>query len=76
MTIQGNIGQFENLLDTVNARSDIQITAFDVSPGTSSASSSGSKNKVANLRAGTNTVSVTFNVYMVDKGAAAANTAE
>ena len=39
-------------------------------------SSSGSKNKVANLRAGTNTVSVTFNVYMVDKGAVAANTAE
>ena len=76
MTIQGNIGQFENLLDTVNARSDIQITAFDVSPGTSSASSSGSKNKVANLRVGTNTVSVTFNVYMVDKGAAADNTAE
>ena len=76
MTIQGNIGQFENLLDTVNGRSDIQITAFDVSPGTSSASSSGSSNTVANLRAGTNTVRVTFNVYMVDKGAAAANAAE
>ena len=76
MTIQGNIGQFENLLDAVNGRSDIQITAFDVSPDTSSASSSGSSNTVANLRAGTNTVSVTFNVYMVDKGAAAANTAE
>lgn len=75
MTIQGNIGQFENLLDTVNGRSDIQITAFDVSPG-SSESSSGSSNTVANLRAGTNTVSVTFNVYMVDKGTAPANAEE
>lgn len=71
MTIQGNIGQFENLLDTVNGRSDIQITAFDVSPGSSGSGSSSSSNTVANLRAGTNTVSVTFNVYMVDKGTAA-----
>lgn len=79
MTIQGNIGQFENLLDTVNSRSDMQITAFDVSPlasSLSSSSSSGSANTVANLRSGTNTVSVTFNVYMVDKGAAAANVEE
>lgn len=71
MTIQGNIGQFENLLDTVNGRSDMQITAFDVSPGSSGSGSSSSSNTVANLRAGTNTVSVTFNVYMVDKGTAA-----
>lgn len=71
MTIQGNIAQFENLLDTVNGRSDMQITAFDVSPGSSGSGSSSSSNTVANLRAGTNTVSVTFNVYMVDKGTAA-----
>ena len=79
MTIQGNIGQFENLLDTVNGRSDMQITAFDVSPGTSGSSSSsgsGSADTIANLRSGANTVSVTFNVYMVDKGAAAANVEE
>ena len=79
MTIQGNIGQFENLLDTVNGRSDMQITAFDVSPGASSSSSSsgsGSADTIANLRSGANTVSVTFNVYMVDKGAAAANVEE
>ena len=79
MTIQGNIGQFENLLDTVNGRSDMQITAFDVSPGTSgsgSSSGSGSADTIANLRSGANTVSVTFNVYMVDKGAAAANVEE
>lgn len=79
MTIQGNIGQFENLLDTVNGRSDMQITAFDVSPGTSGSSSSsgsGSADTIANLRSGTNTVSVTFNVYMVDKVAAAANVEE
>lgn len=75
MTVQGNIGQFENLLDTVNNRSDIQITAFDVSPGTSSSSSSSSSTAatVANLRSGANTVSVTFNVYMVDKGSAASS---
>ena len=79
MTIQGNIGQFENLLDTVNGRSDMQITAFDVSPGTSGSSSSsgsGSADTIANLRSGANTVSVTFNGYMVDKGAAAANVEE
>ncbi|WP_133968350.1 hypothetical protein [Eubacterium limosum] len=77
MTIQGNIGQFENLLDTVNGRSDIQITAFDVVPvqvGTYIVAAM--NNTLPSLQTGTTLASVTFNVYMVDKGAAAANAEE
>lgn len=76
MTAVGNLGQFENLLDTVNGRSDIQVVAFDVSPAElrqsaqsalSSVGISASSVVSENIKSGYIGATVTYNVYMIDK---------
>lgn len=82
MTAVGNLGLFENLLDNVSGRSDIQITNFEVSPavlrqGAQSALNSlgvstDTSKQIPNIATGSIGAGVTFNVYMIDKSVPAA----
>lgn len=66
MGIKGTIGQFEALVDTVNSRPDIQITGFEVSAANEKTDTT-TKTSIDSLQTGNDAVTITFNVYMVDK---------
>lgn len=64
MELTGTQTNFYRLLDAVDARSEIIVTAFSIVPETQTASA-GSTNTMSKLDGGNSVISVTFEVYMM-----------